>query len=360
MPIRLLRSATGPAPNGGAGQLTVTYDLATEDSEGHGGGIAWQSVFLLNDGRICSFGTGDHGFESSNAMRIIDPVSVPGSVSASVLWPWTQDIDPPDAVTGVNRYVRNHDNHASIYIPSENKVVWAGHGVFDFGAGTPIWTYGDRTPNTDTWDDFIDISEIPLAANIYNPATVWCPQLNKGVWFGNSAGGGGQAYTQLCLIEPTGGSPAWRLNAVTIPGAQGVMRSRNESWVVGKYLYLGGNEWVGDDNTTGPAFLQKIDLESLTLVDDLSPATRDADEDFPQTVYDSARQRSIRIGIRLQEYSLATDTWTDITPVGWPGYTHPMGVYHPTMNATYFRGIPVGSGVGVVPEKFKWHRMKWS
>jgi hypothetical protein len=177
---------------------TVTYRVAVESNAGQDGGIAWQSAYLLKDGRIASFGTGNHVANQSNAMRIIDPVGTPGSVRAYDLFPWTQDVSPPNLSGGQNRYVSNYDNHASIYIPSDNKAIWVNHGVFDFNSGT--WTYGDRAPLSQGYRSFLDDSAVSMEG-AFNPAVAWCSQIDKGVWFGNSDGGYGQDFDVLTVVE---------------------------------------------------------------------------------------------------------------------------------------------------------------
>jgi hypothetical protein len=143
--------------------VTASYDLATESNTGMSGAIAWESVFKTNDGLIASFGTGNHAPEESNAMRIIDPVTIPGHITTYDMFPWTQS-------GGTNLYVSNYDNHASLYIPTsgtEGVVIWVGHGLFDFSTGA--WTYGDRNPLlANPLSNFI--SGTTGLTNYYNPA----------------------------------------------------------------------------------------------------------------------------------------------------------------------------------------------
>lgn len=331
-----------------SGTYTVTYDMAQESNAGMDGSIQWQSVFLLNNGKICSFGTGNHAPEQSNAMRIIDPVTVLGSVSTSDLFPWTQDITPPNASTGHDRYVDNYDNHASIYIPSENKVVWINHGVFDFGSST--WTYGNRSPNTQAWTAFLND---PGGMNgVYNPGVAWSSQLDVGVWFGNSGGGYGRSTNDMTLIERSavGAAQPWKLTVVGMggQGVQGISYARNTSVCIGPYLYVAG------PSASGISFY-KIHIPTRTLTATLAPYTAQSNEYYPQMVYDTRRGVIVVIGIKVQEYSLSGNSWSDVTPVGWPGYTSPMGVYHPANDAIYFRGIP--TNLTVQSQAFKWHRI---
>src|SRR5512135_1158502 len=78
-PLSTAGAAKRPA---GATVPTMTPNVALESSAGMDGGMAWQSVFLLKDGRIASFGTGNHAPEQSNAVRIIDPAKAPGKVES--------------------------------------------------------------------------------------------------------------------------------------------------------------------------------------------------------------------------------------------------------------------------------------
>lgn len=340
--------------------VTLTLNVATEDSNGMDGHIAWQTAFLGNDGRIISCGTGNHQPDQNNGVRYIDPVTVPGSVSTGYIWPWTQVAQPPFWVdgqnNGVNRYHTNYDNTAMIYSPSDNKLFYAGRGIFDFAQNT--WTYGDRSPNTLGFSDYIDTTAVSLIGGVFNPATAWCTALDLGIWAGASAGGSGQLNDRICVIERNPGqTKPWKLSQFTIPGWAGCNHSRNESVFVGKYLYLGGNLFTGNDLVDGAAFLMKIDMETRTKVADLTPANR-GNEEFAQSVYDSDRQKIVRIGEKLLEYDIASNVWSDITPSNWPvgGYWYPNGVYHPTQRAIYFRGVP-GGNVGLFTANFRWHKI---
>lgn len=340
--------------------VTLTLNVATEDSNGMDGQIAWQTAFLANDGRIISVGTGNHQPDQNNGVRYIDPVTVPGNVSTGYIIPWQQVASPPfwndGSSNGVNRFVSNYDNTAMMYIPSDNKLIWCGRGVCDLT--TNQWTYGDRSPNTLGFSDFVDTTAIPNISGVFNPATAWCSALDCGVWVGNSAGGFGQLNDRFCLIERNPGqSRPWKLTQFTVSGVAGVNHSRNESVFIGKHLYLGGNLYIGSDLNDGAAFLQKIDIETRTKVADLAAPTKTNDE-FPQTVYDSTRQKLVRIGVKLQEYDIASNVWTDITPSNWPagGYWYVNGVYHPTQNAIYFRGT-LASQPGLTTANFRWHKI---
>jgi hypothetical protein len=325
---------------------TVTYRVAVESNAGMDGAIAWQSVFLLTDGRIASFGTGNHAPDQSNAVRIIDPVTAAPSVRSYDLFPWTQ-------AAGVNLYVSNYDNHASIYIPSENKAIWVNHGVFDFPLGT--WTYGDRPPNVLGYKAFLDDSASPMNG-VYNPAVAWCSQLDKGVWFGNSSGGFGQDFDVLSVIERNpGGLAPWKLTSTDM-GSQsvaGLTLSRNTAVCIGEYLYVGGPKASGGGNA-----FYKIHVPTKTRTATLTAYPEATNEYFPQMVYDSARDHIVVIGIRVFDYDIAANQWRDVTPSGWPGYRSAMGVYHPGRNAIYFRGSPVNPNAYV--ENFEWHKITFS
>jgi hypothetical protein len=333
---------------------TVTYRVAVESNAGMDGGMAWQSVFLLNDGRIASFGTGNHAPNQSNAMRIIDPVTNPTTVQSYDLFPWTQNIAPPSMTSGTNLYVSNYDNHASIYIPGDNKAIWVNHGVFDFGART--WTYGDRPPLTQDYRQFLDDSANSMAG-VFNPAVAWCSALDKGIWFGNSAGGFGQDFDVMTVIERSapGAVKPWKLTPTDM-GSQsvaGLHYARNTAVCIGEHLYVGGPKAAGGGNA-----FYKIHVPTKTRAATLTPYPVVTDEYFPQMVYDSSRNHLVVIGIRVFDYDIAADMWRDVTPTGWRGYRNPMGVYHPIRNAIYFRGSPLNSSV--YGEHFEWHKMTFS
>lgn len=337
----VVRSASvTPTPSA----VTVEYGLATESNAGMDGAIQWQSVFLLNDGRIISFGTGNHTGAQSNAVRCIDPVSTPGIVDS-------YDLFPMD----IGSYVSNYDNHPSIYIPSDDVAIWAGHGVFDVGLAT--WTYGELAPATQTWDEFVDISNFPAMGTVYNPSVAWCSDLDKGIWFGASGGGDGDPNTLVILERQVSGAP-WKLTPADL-GSQGVPDllgySRNSAVCVGTTLYLIVHTHTGGlEPTINGTIFYKIDVATATVLATLTAPTRDASDYYWQLIHDSDRGKLVLIGIRIQEYSIVDDEWTDRTPVGWPGYTSPMGVYHPGQGCIYFRGIKVG-GSGL--DHFEWHRL---
>ncbi|MBK9322950.1 MAG: hypothetical protein IPM97_08405 [Bdellovibrionaceae bacterium] len=335
---------------------TVTYRMAKEPNDGHNGGVSWESVFLLNNGTIASFGTGNHLPEQSNAMNIIDPVSTPGSVKVSVAFPWTQSNSPRDQYNGRNLYVSNYDNHPTIYIPSENKAVWAGHGVFDFNVNQ--WTYGDRAPLTKTWSQFVKDAN-PSQETAFNPSVGWCKDLDKGVWFGNSGGGYGRSVNDLTLIErtPSGSATPWKLSVYNMgsQGISGIDRSRNSSVCIGEYFYLGAR--VSEGSTT--TIFYKIHIPTMKVTAKLQPIPTSGWGYFPQLVHDTKRNRLVFLGSKIMIYSLSTDTWSDVTPSGWVNYEHINGVYQPTVDAIFFRGIPVNSN-DTLTTGFEWHRIKFN
>ena len=338
------------AQQAGAQTPTVTYRVAVESDDGMDGGIAWQSVYLLKDGRIASFGTGNHAPNQSNAMRIIDPVGTPGSVRSYNMFPWTQDVSPPNLSGGQNRYVSNYDNHASIYIPSDNKAIWVNHGVFDFNTGT--WIYGDRPPLTQGYRAFLDDSAVSMEG-AFNPSVAWCSQIDKGVWFGNSDGGFGQDYDVLTVVERSaaGAAKPWKLSTADLgsQGVAGISVSRNSAVCIGDTLYVGGPK-----NGGGGIVFYKINVPNKTRIATLTPWPAPSGDYFPQMVYDSARNHIVLLGMKVLDYDIVANSWTDVTPSGWPGYRSPMGVYHPTLNAIFFRGMPANQDFS---KYFDWNKV---
>lgn len=330
---------------------TVTFNVVTESSAGHDGNIAWQSVFLLTDGRIASFGTGNHAPEQANSMRIIDPVTTPGTVKYLELFPWTQDISPPDMATGRDRYVSNYDNHASIYIPSDNKVIWLNHGVFDFAKGT--WIYGDRAPLTSGWDAYLN-DPTGSMYGAFNPSVAWCVQIDVGVWFGNSAGGFGRNPNDLTLVQRSaaGASKPWMLSVTNMAseGVLGLAYARNTAVCIGEYLYVGGPSASGGGN-----LFYKIHVPTKKRAATLTPYPAVPGEYFPQMVYDSKRGRIVVFGLKVFLFDINANSWSDVTPGNWPGYESAMGVYHPALDAILFRGKPSGSTA--LGPSFQWNKM---
>ncbi|HTE43082.1 MAG TPA: hypothetical protein VK629_19825 [Steroidobacteraceae bacterium] len=334
---------------------TVTYNLATESDAGMDGGISWQSVFLLNDGRIASFGTGNHAPNQSNAMRIIDPVTSPGTVQSYDMFPWTQTSSPSNYDSGTNRFVSNYDNHASIYIPSENKAIWINHGVFDFGQRT--WVYGDREPLTQGYQSFLDDATAGPMTGVYNPAVAWCKTIDKGVWFANSSGGYGRSNDDLTVVErsPQGSSKPWRLTktAMGSQGVAGLHYARNTAVCIGDQFYVAGPRVDGSGNA-----FYRINISNRTLSATLTPMPAVSGDYFPQMVHDTVRNKLVVLGVRVLEYDIQSNAWTDITPSGWAGYESVGGVYHEGLNAIFFRGQPKNSTT--YSAQFRWHRMSFS
>ena len=285
---------------------------------------------------------------------IIDPVSSPGSLLYSEAFPWTQDITTPNVETGMNRYVTNYDNHASIYLPPENKVVWVGHGVFDFEVNG--WTYGDAPPSTREWTEFAADPSGGMEG-VYNPATAWCDSLDSGIWFGVSGGGSGRLATELTVFERNpAGSPAWRL-VVEDLADQDVegLHNADAAACVGSRVYFGGPA-----NSGGNRFYE-LDLPARTRTATLAPPPEIAGEYYPQLVFDARRNRFVLIGVKVLIYERAADAWSDVTPPDWMGYESVAGVYHPTLDAVFFRGMPKPAlGTGNSAPGFEWHRMVFS
>jgi hypothetical protein len=351
----------GSLPTPAAAGAQVTYNLVRESNAGMDGGIQWQSVFLLNDGRIMSFGTGNHSPEQSNAVRIIDPVASFPTVTAYDAFPWTQLSSPPSYASGTNVWTSQYDNHPDIYIPSENKFLWGLDSLYDFGTGR--WIYGNRSPSVHPAVGYFISkpagTEDGWVNGIFNPAVGWSTTLDKGVWFG--ASGGGNGYTnQLIVIERTGSTPPWKATLYgSVTGlSEGAAASyaRNSAVVIGSYLYVAGPR---ADNAA-LTFL-KINVATHTLAATLTPWPAQSGEYFPQMVYDSRRNYLVLIGKRLYQYNLATESpsqaWEDVTPAGWPGYVSPMGVYHPGHDVIYFRGVHTQAAL-TLPDDFMWHKIK--
>lgn len=328
----------------------VDYEICREGSyaDQTNGAIAWQSVFLLNDGRIASFGSGWHAAGNDpNSMRVFGPADE----TCSTIFPWAQVSSPP-SLSGTNRYVSTYDNHPSIYIPDDNKVVWAGHGVFDFGLAQ--WTYGDRSPLTSLWTAYIyDPRGAAGEATTYNPVVGWCSDLHKGAWLGAGGGGYGVYDTEIAVLSTHTGPP-WKITYTDL-AAQGYSAiggsARNGGACVGNYFYAAGKK-----TSTGTTVLYKIDLSgaSPVLSATLTGYNDAAGEGFPQIAYDSRRNKLVLIGRTVQEYTFATDTWADVTPGDWPGYTHVMGAFSSAKGKFYFRGIKAG---GTSLDSFWWHSL---
>lgn len=342
-------SATGGGlPNGTP--PTITYGLVTESNAGMDGCMAWQSVFLLNDGRIASFGTGNHAPEQSNAMRIIDPIAMPGQLTTYDAFPWTQAMSPPNLNTGSNTYVSNYDNHPSIYLPPENKAVWAGHGVFDFASNG--WTYGDRPPLTQQWNAFLADARGGMHTT-YNPAVAWCESLGVGVWFGSSNGGYGRLANELNVIERSdaGASAPWMITIAGIGGIDDLHYARDSAVCIGDSLFVWGP--VDTDPYSGQRFYE-INVRTRTLTATLANPNNDDRNHFQQLVHDPVRNQLVLIGKRVQSFNLSTRTWADVTPMNWPGFTSVNGVYHPGEDAIFFRGTPP-----MQSDCMKWNKMKF-
>jgi hypothetical protein len=329
----------------------LVLNVATEPSNGTDGACQWQSAFLGNDGRIFVWGTGNHVFEQSNSMRCIDPVTTPGSVLSYDIFPHTQS-------GGNNLYVSNHDNHPTTYIPSENKGIWFGHGVFDFDDGVESWVYGDRSPNTQTVANFIDMSAHPNFGGVYNPANAWCSALDMGAFYGVDGGGNGNPVNACLTTLERNSAGNWRLVVTSMTGQSmaNVCDQRNSAVCVGPFMYMQGTIANESGVPTGGLVHYKVDLRTKTRV-----ATLAACPDiggFPQWVYDSARNKIVALGNAVYEYDFTTNAWTNVTPSNYPAIVHHVrGVYHPTLNAIYFTGTGASFDA---PVNFKWHKLTFA
>lgn len=348
-----LRGDAGPN-TGPIATPALEVGLVQESNEGMDGSIFWQSVFLLNDGRIASFGTGNHVHDQTNSIRCIDPVREPGVLHYYNLFPWTRD------ESGKNLYATNYDNHPSIYIPTRDLILWVGHGVFD--VAEERWLYGDRPPfePEQNWDGFIKSGPW---ASAYNPSVAWCNALGVGVFFGNSGGGYGTSRHSLSTVELNPNYPAtetqpWHVRTTEIDGIADLHRSRNTAVCLGDQLFVLGP--LSGPYTDDPVYaFYHIDVSTRTLVATLTPPSNMGNA-FPQLVYDSHRDRLVLLGRRLAVYRFGMDSWTDVSPDSWRGYLHPMGVYHPSLDVILFRGRPRDIGNETPRPDFGWNRITFT
>ena len=240
-----------PPPPTGA---VLTRNIAQQDMTGHSNAPNYDSVHLLSDGRIASFGdTGIHLDNESNKIQAFNPVTE----SIDTLAPWEQWISatnltdkiPPGG--GYNKNSSTHDNHPTGYFASRNVLVWFRHCVFDVGAGAYI--RGDRPPMTQGWDTYCTGGG--NFGNRYNPAYVQCPTLNLCAFFGDGPGGVGQ-YNTLTLWRDIGpaGAPlqaeSFDLSASGVAG----FRARNNAACIGTKMYVGGGQGGGPVTVASSVF----------------------------------------------------------------------------------------------------------
>ncbi len=348
-------SATTSASSSG---LTITLNMATESAAGTDSVVAWESAFMLNDGRVCSFGAGNHNNEFTNAVRILDPVQSPGSLVYTEDFPHTYT--PPIFSAGSNRWTTTHDNHPSCYMPSENKMVKFGHGIFEFTGKT--WFRGNRSPSTQLNTTWIDQSAHPNFGAVYNPAYAWCDALDIGCFYGVDGGGAGNPVTScLTTLErsPSGSAQPWRL-VVTSLASQGIPNlcdARNTAVCIGPYYYFGGTEANADGVPSGPLRFYKLDLRTKTLVSTLTAWPSNGS--FPQLIYNPDTNKLYLFGTGLYEYNFSSDTWTNVTPSNYPvnGGGSPFeflrACYQRDRKEAYFSG----GGFFGATYNWKWHRL---
>jgi hypothetical protein len=339
--------------------------------------VAWDSALLTKQRMLINWCVGDHGPDSSNAVRGFNPQIVAVNDSTGVSrashagwyrFPWTE-------VGGVNQYVSQYDNQCHIYDPVTDRLITLGRGVFDLT--TAAWIYGDRSPldSSHQWDDYIGgDTDVWMAVYPYNPVAAWIPELDKAIILGGKAGGA--SPTQAWWALTRGGAKTMTLTFGYIPNDMVIpLTAKNCSVVVGTDLYFGCQEWRDRADTTDLFQLfYKLDCRNMVytrLTDwpDTFALEAGGSGYYTLSVYDSKRNRIIMLGWKVWSYSLSMNTWTDITPDDWVPLTHAMGAYIVELDAVVYRGgiliIPDGANSGHQAasdgaESVKWYQLALS
>ncbi len=100
--------------------------------------------------------------------------------------------------------------------------------------------------------------------------------------------------------------------------------------------------------------------ESVELADPpvtMPTATR---TNYPQLVYDSAKNRLVLLGRTVWTYDIASNTWTNLTPSNWVPRDQVMGAYDRVNDAIYFRGMIISAtGSSIKQDAYTWRKLQF-
>ena len=135
-------------------ELTVNSSTALNAPywESSDGAMAWNSVWMHNDGRIVEVGNGNHVAANSNSIRWHDPLGKTNGYYWDASFPsfngwgssWPDSVLPSYGSTYGTTYWWSHDNLTQFYIPWKNWYLFQQLMLFDFNTGT--FLSGNRHP----------------------------------------------------------------------------------------------------------------------------------------------------------------------------------------------------------------------
>lgn len=374
--VILSASANGYTVNSSAGSITVTAQTAIvtftkeigPDVRVAGSGAsepAYNQANIAADGTFFWWCTGDHGTTNvDNAVHGFNPwttsrVDAAGQTRSPLAgWlRWTTDLA---------QYVTQHDNRLHWNLRSAKLWITPGNGVYDLTDNnhSTAWKAGNYTPSTVNWKAYVklmtqnDIDAGYFEGFLFNAHNVWVEALDCLFVCGGEASGTPPNY--FWRVERTlpseGFSEPWKITRFNPPAgvnpigtSPAVGSTRNTSVAVGPYVYFACEDrrfW-------------KIDVRDMVTATQLANVPAVGNNYYWLMTYDERRKKILWIGQFVYAYDLDTNTWSDITPVGWTPMYNVMGEYHNELDAHYFRafsGYAYGDHNGGFQEHY-WHKL---
>jgi hypothetical protein len=307
--------------------LQAAASLSSYPADPSGNSPAFTRAHVDKLGRLLVFGSASGGPKNDNSIRAFD-----GS-KWQYLW--------PNSYTNGGAQVRH--NHGSFYVPSRDEfwIFGGSHletlpGAFRsgrFGVGTKKWL-AVSTTDSGAFDGIIKGGIASLATM----ATAWSQDADVGMTFGGSQEG--NPVDKQFLIEPNPSGPeAYRLLEYT--GSRPPIRTQcmNCMVAVGSDFYL----YAGTYQEPGGPYVNRKDLWKFdskrriwTQLPD-APGTSFA----PVITYDAKANALVAwAGNKILVYDIATQKWSDQTPVG-TGFLcviNHVGGYLGSINAHLYEG----------------------
>ncbi len=348
--VELVAASMAPPP---LSPMILTPEIGSDP----GGAVqVGSAVLLAGDGTFIDWCAGERNPDATNEVRGFNPLAAPvvdsSGATRAARTGWFRFPDTHEA--GVRRYASQFEHRGHLYIPSEDVLLTPGHGVFSLKSGR--WIFGNRPPFTagQDWTAYVG-GETASVVSSYNPAATWVPALDLGLVIGGQPGGTEEPLPYLWVIErarPGDAIPQpWKMRRADLPaGLADVNRARNNIVPVGTDVYFGGGYFwdAGSRRRVRSPHFYRIDAKSLQVVRLADWPDREelqlGSGYYTLLAHDSKRGALILVGWRVWAYRIADDRWLDVTPSNWQPMTHPMGAYHPALDAVVYRG-----GVGIWP-----------
>jgi hypothetical protein len=278
-----------------------------------------------------------HNSTGNNSVRAFDPASN----AWEYLWPNSNGTDG----------LQNRDNHASLYVPRLDELwVWGGSGLENYGKaiGNPsvlAFCGGRFSVSQKRWlakgttaDCYGAFSGVVQNFGGFhaNVATAWSAEADMGVIFGGSGNG---LYDDQWIIEPNpGGSQPYKMSEFLGSRPPARSQAQNLMVAVGRDFYLLGG-YAGADVNGNWTFVNDLwKFSSATRTWTRLPNPPNVNY-TPTLTYDSDRHALVAwVNDKIYVYSIASQQWADMTPVGLPCLFNQIGVYAPTAKLHLFEG----------------------